>query len=195
MKYLSLDLVDTLANPYPMILNDVKITIRGTKNLFNIFFKMSDVEDSFRIRIHPSADFTWINVGNKDEKYITYPVLKRTLINHNHYLVQSYLQWVDGLLFSTKVKPFYKESFSSNESTLDAFSDIDDNSSTHSNSHSESDREYMITSLEFKIQKLENTIQLQDRDITILIKELQLENKENELLRLQLAITTKSEWI
>lgn len=189
MKCLDLEILDTSSNPYPNQLDNVHISIRGTKNLFNIFFKVDDIEDSFGITVPSCEDVAWVKTNNGNDRYITYPALKRILMNHSNPLIETYLQWVDGLLFSTKVKSFYTQSFSSTEGSDDTISDIDDSIQSFG------DNDYIITSMEHKIQHLEHALELKNKDIEIIQKEIELKNKEIELLRLQLAISTKSEWI
>ena len=201
MKYLSLDPIDISSHPYPDILKCISITIRGTKNLFDIFFSASEVETSFEINLPYHVDFAWINTPSGKEKYLSYPTLKRVLyhIIYDHKLVEPYLIWVDSLLFAAnKVKPFFRSSNSSN-ATIDSIeddklSDIDDTSSIGSYNSVQSN-DYMIRSLQYKIENLNNVLKLKDKDIEILKRDVEIRDKEIELLQLKLSIPSDSNWI
>lgn len=199
MKYLSLNLVDIASNPYPSNLHSIKITIRGTKNLFNIFFKVDDIEKMFSITVCPTSDFTWIVVDDIEEKYVSYPILKRVLYDHHHPLTKSYLEWVDGLLFSNKVKALYHDTYPTDH-VID-ISDTDDTDSLYSRSSKHSfvndmcTNEFVVASFEHKIQSLEHTIQLKDKDLDILHREISIRDEKLKLLTLQIAMLSKSEWV
>jgi hypothetical protein len=160
MKYLSLDTIDLTEYPYPQDLYSLAITIRGTKNLFDIYFSAIDVESGFGISLSPQIDFTWINTSSGKEKYLSYPTMKRILypIQENHPLVAAYLTWVDSLLFSAgKSKPFYRCSYASLPSSIaetidgpDDLSDLDDSSSVYSLESVNEDK-YLTSALHHKI--------------------------------------------
>ncbi len=201
MKYLAHDTIDTTMNPYPEELKSICITIRGTKNLFDIFFSASDVETSFNIALPVQIDFTWINTPSGKEKYLSYPTLKRMLfqLKDNHELVAPYLTWVDSLIFSnSKVKPFFRYSSSSTSSIPTAhsedFSDIDDSSSI-SSIDSIQNNEYILKALQHKVDQLEHQLEIKDRDMRILEGEIKLRDKEIELLQLKLSIPLQSNWV
>lgn len=204
IKYLSLDVIDTSSYMYPDILKTISISMRGTRNLFDIFFSADDVETSFQITLPPQIDFTWINTPSGKEKYLSYPTTKRMLfqLRNQHELVEPYLDWVDGLLFSTtKIKPFFRYSCSSTQSNdktddsdePDNFSDIDDIDSIHS--VVSKDNDYIITSLQHKVEHLEQQLRLKDKDIEILNRDVEIRNKEIELLTLKLSIPADCNWI
>ncbi len=202
MKYLSLDMIDTSMYPYPNVLKNIDITIRGTRNLFDIFFAAADVEISFNINLPSQIDFTWINTPSGKEKYLSYPTLKRMLfqLKDHHDLVEPYLQWVDSLLFSnSKMIPFFRYSYSntalSNEDTIDSFSDIDDTSSMSSIGLVQENNDYIITALQHKVNQLEHTLELKEKDIAILEREVKVRDKEIEILNLRLSIPSQSNWI
>ena len=169
MKYLSLDTIDTALHPYPNILKCISITIRGTKNLFNIFFSLTDIELSFGVNIPPQVDFTWINTSSGKEKYLKYPIMKRLLyqLKEHHELAEPYLSWVDGLLFSNPtVKPFFRNSAISirsveNTNSTDDLSDMDDASICSFVSDKED--ECFVKALQHKIDHLEYQVELQKK--------------------------------
>lgn len=201
MKYLSLDIIDTSSHPYPDILSNISITIRGTKNLYDIFFSASDLETSFSINLPYHIDFAWVNTPSGKEKYLSYPTMKRVLyhIIYDHKLVEPYLIWVDSLIFvAGSVKPFFRHSNTSSYSTVDSIddkiSDLDDSSSVGS-FDSIQNNEYILTSLQHKIEHLENELKLKDKDIEILNRDVEIRNKEIELLNLRLTIPSSSEWL
>lgn len=201
MKYLVHDTIDINMDTYPHELKAVNITIRGTKNLFDIFFNATEIETSFGITLPAQIDFTWINTPSGKEKYLSYPTMKRMLfqVRDCHNLVTPYLTWVDSLLFSTsKVKPFFRFSGSSTSSSptfaMDDFSDIDDTSSISSLASSNND-EYVVKALQHKVDRLEHQLEIKDRDIKILQGEVKLRDKDIELLRLKLSIPSESHWI
>lgn len=203
MKYLSLDTIDTSMHPYPNVIKNIDITIRGTRNLFDIFFAAADVEISFNVNLPSQIDFTWINTPSGKEKYLSYPTLKRMLfqLKDRHNLVEPYLQWVDSLLFSnSKIIPFFRYSssntdISSHEDTLETFSDIDDTSSISSIGFVQENNDYIITALQHKVNQLEHTLQLKEKDIAILEREVKVRDKEIEILNLRLSIPSESNWI
>lgn len=175
MKYLRMNVVDTSTNLYPKCLESINITIRGTKNLFNIFFNAEDIEKSFDLSIPPGVDYTSLQVGTDIEQYISYPILKRTLLNHVHPLIDPYLGWIDSLIFSNKVKSFYQDDSSELETEEDCLgaNTLD---------------EHLIASFQHKIQELEHVIALKDKDLHIMGLEI-------ELMKLKMAIRDDSEWI
>lgn len=197
MKYLSLNLVDTTSNPYPEELSDIKVAIRGSKNLFNIFFKADDIEDSFKIAICPTTDFTWLLVDSEHERYVSYPILKRMLYAYSHPLVKPYLEWVDGLLFSNKVKALYNAE-QSPEVVIDISDTDDDSICSYSSGHSYFDSttdDYLVASFQYKIQQLEHAIELKDKDLDILDREIIIRDEKIKLLNLQIASMTKATWV
>lgn len=202
LNYLSPDTIDISKHPYPDALKSISITIRGTKNLFDIFFSTADVETSFCITIPPQIDFTWINTPTGKEKYMSYPTIKRMLfqLKEDHEMVEPYLSWVDSLLFSnTKIKPFFRNSLSSIPSTCDTFdgdtfSDLDDSSSVHS-LDSVSDNNYLVAALQHKVDQLENELELKNKDIQILNRDVLIRDKEIEILNLRLTIPVQDNWI
>lgn len=199
LKYLSLDIIDVSSNPYPENLKDISITIRGTKNLFDIFFSAFDVETSFEITLPPQIDFTWINTPSGKDKYLSYPTLKRMLfqLNDKHPIVAPYLAWVDSLLFAnSRIKPFFRHSISSVQATDDTelFSDLDDSSSIQSFC-SIKDDEFVVTALNHKVDQLEHQLELKEKDLEILRGKVKYKDKEIELLNLKLANTVESHWI
>lgn len=197
MKYLSLDTIDITTYPYPDILKSISITIRGTKNLFDIFFSANDVEVSFKINLPTQIDFTWINTPSGKEKYLSYPVIKRMLfqLKDQHALVEPYLAWIDSLLFSnSKVKPFFHYPCSRSSTDDGTYSDIDDASSVQS-FPSIAENDYLVTALQHKVDQLEHQLELKNKDIDILDREIKLRDKEIEILQLKLSIPTQSDWI
>lgn len=213
MKYLALDIVDTSSIPKPEELTNVTVTIRGTRNLFDIFFSSSDIETGFNIELPPQLDFTWINTPSGKEKYLSYPTLKRMLfpLREQHELIEIYLTWVDGLLFSnSKVKPFFRRSDTSTTSiasvatteinTIDALeddydSDLDDASSVSSVRSIKTDSDYVVSALECKINQLEHMLELKEKDIQILTQELKFKDKEIELLGYKLNANASAQWV
>lgn len=204
MKYLSLDAIDIESCSIPDELKCISITMRGTKNLFDIFFSANDVEVSFDITLPTQIDFTWINTPSGKEKYLSYTTLKRMLfpLNNRHKLISPYLNWVDSLLFiHGKAKPFFRNTYAaSNDSTdiLDeSISDLDDveESESISSFTSVQDNEYLITALQHKVDQLEHEIEIKNKDITILMREVQLRDKEIEILKLKLAMPATSIWV
>jgi len=201
MKYLSLDEIDISSSPYPSELKSISITIRGTKRLFDIFFAAADVETSFNINIPSNIDFTWVNTPSGKEKYLTYPSIKKVLfrVNDDCGLGMLYLAWIDSLLFcDAKSKTFFCRSLSKSidDSTEDTISDIDDTESISSyDSICGNDHDYVMTSMKYKVDQLENKLELKNKDIIILEREVQLRDKEIELLRLKISLLTKSSWI
>ena len=209
MKYLSLDVIDSSENPRPDVLRSMSITMRGTKNLFDIFFSAVDLETSFNISLPPQIDFTWINTPSGKEKYLSYPTIKRVLfpLRDQHQLVEPYLAWIDSLLFANhKMKAFFRTSYS-NASTesmeYDNMSDIDDinddasedeNSSVQS-FESTQDNEYVITALQHKVDQLQHQLELKHKDVEILERDVQLRDKEIEFLKLKLSIPPRAEWV
>ena len=205
IKYLALDTIDIVSEEYPNVLKSISISMRGTKNLFDIFFSIDDVETSFNITLPTQIDFTWINTPSGKEKYLSYPTIKRMLfqLKDDHELVEPYLKWIDSLLFSnTKVKPFFRDSCSNSQITnkteeteeIDNISDLDDTESIVSfSSRAESD--YILSSLQHKVETLEQQLKLKDKDIEILHRDVEIRNKEIELLNLRLSIPSTSNWI
>lgn len=202
MKYLTTKLINNINQTndinqqYPDELKDIHITIKGTRNLFDIYFCVDDVEHSFNFTIAESIEYIWItNETGKSDKYITYPMLKRALfsIKDNNRLADTYLHWVDSLIFSSnKSKPFFK-SLSSNTTTEDEATSIRSSISSSSVELNETNQ-YMIVSLNHKIQSLEHALEVKDKDIQILERDVEIRNKEIELLRLQISILNKSDW-
>lgn len=199
IKYLSLDVIDVSSSPYPDSIKHISIKMRGTKNLFDIFFSAFDVETSFEITLPPQIDFTWINTPSGKDKYLSYPTLKRMLfqLNDKHPSVPPYLAWVDSLLFAnSKIKPFFRHSVSSIQISDDteSLSDLDDTASIQSFC-SIKDDEFVVTALQHKVDQLEHKLELTEKDIDILKAELKFKNKEIELLNLRLRIPVRSDWI
>ena len=199
IKYLSLDVIDVSSSPCPDSLKHISITMRGTKNLFDIFFSAFDVETSFGITLPPQIDFTWINTPSGKDKYLSYPTLKRMLfqLNDTHPSVPPYLAWVDSLLFAnSKIKPFFRHSVSSIQISDDteSLSDLDDTDSIQSFC-SIKDDEFVVTALQHKVDQLEHKLELTEKDIEILKAERRFKNKEIELLNMRLHIPAESNWI
>ena len=201
MKYLSLNTLDTSQYPYPDPLNHISITIRGSKNLFDIFFSYSEIESSFDINLPNQIDFTWINTANGKERYISYPTIKKVLFQliDKNVLAEQYLAWVDWMLFSSnKPLPFFQRAYSiaptDNTSSADGTSDIDDASSV-SSFHSTQANEYLITALQHKVDQLDHELELKNKDIIILTRDIQIRDKDIELLQLKLSISPQSHWI
>lgn len=203
MRYLSLDTIDLTDHPYPATLDTISITMRGTKNLFDIYFSASDVEESFGINLPAQFDFTWINTPSGKEKYLSYPTIKRLLypVKQQYPVAEAYLTWVDGLLFANhKVNLFFRNSHSSVNSTIetmpsdDEFSDLDDVESIDSFG-SVKGNELVMTALQHKVNQLEHRLELQTKDIHILERDVQLRDKEIELLKIKLRIPMQSQWI
>lgn len=204
MKYLALDVIDTSHILKPDELSEISITMRGTRNLFDIFFSSSDIETSFTITLPPQIDFTWINTPSGKEKYLSYPTLKRMLfpLRDQHHLIETYLTWIDSLLFAnTKVKPFFRKSLSNTSTDIDTVdmdsltSDIDDTSSV-SSIDTIKDNSFVISALEHKIGQLEHLLELKIKDIELMDKEIKLRDKEIELLTFKLDVKKQeSLWI
>jgi hypothetical protein len=217
MKHLSLDIVNSSGHPYPDILNGINITMRGTKNLFDIFFSVVDIEVSFQIDIPNQIDFTWINTPSGKDKYISYPTLKRLLFQLKGHspLVQPYLAWVDSLLFSnSRIKPFFRSvssppakcgsgitirSSRTDDTVIDDFSDIseiDDNIDSASllSFETQSDQN-ALNAMQQRIVELEYALQLKDKDIDILHRDVQVRDKEIEILQMKLLALTTSKWV
>lgn len=207
MKYLALDTIDVSTHHKPSILDDIVINMRGTKNLFDIFFSAVDVELSFNLVLSPHVDFTWINTPSGKEKYLTYKTLKSVLfpIKDQVPLIDPFLAWIDSLLFiNSKTKSFFCELQSSTTNStielteLEPFEDIDDIDDTLSNeSYERRDEDYIITALRHKVDLLEHQLELKTKDIDILQRDVQLRDKEIEILKLKLRVETSSQsvWV
>lgn len=195
MKHLSLDLIDISSNPYPIHLLPVAIDIRGSKNLFNIFFKADDIENSFGTTICETTDFTWLSVGSEHQRFVSYPILKRLLYNHPHPLTNPYLEWVDGLLFSNKVKAIFHQQPPECPSEMSDTDSMCSSGSGYSFFRDTSTNDYIVASFQHKIQQLEHSLQLKDKDLDILDREICIRDEKIKLLSLQVATLTKSEWI
>ncbi len=204
-KYLSLDTIETYNHPRPDILSGLKISMRGTKNLFNIFFSISDIETGFGIDIPSQVDYTWINTPSGRDKYISYPTMKRMLfqLRDQCYLVEPYLKWVDGLLFSnSKIKPFFRSvsspigrisSATTTDTTIDDdISDIDDSQSMNSYL---SNNDVIEDSLRKQIIDLQHALELKNKDIDILHRDVQLRDKEIEILQMKVISLSNGSWI
>ena len=212
MKYLSLDTLDVSTHVKPDALKAVHINIRGTKNLFNIFFSAIDVEMSFNILLSSNIDFTWINTPSGKEKYLSYKTLKSVLfpIKDQMFIIDLFLIWVDSLLFiNTKPNSFFCEFTgiapvsSSTESTVDSFDDIDDiHDSEYVNNDSDVydftdiddsdiiddkdlENEHLIRVLQTRVDQLEHELEIKTKDIHILHRDIQIRDKEIELLDLK----------
>lgn len=207
MKYLSLDVIDLSEHPYPLGLNDLSITIRGTKNLFDIYFSADDIENDFCISLSPQIDFTWINTSSGRKKYLSYPTMKKILypMQDEYPLAMHYLSWIDSLLFCTnKAKSLYRASYMSIPSSAaetsidddysDNISDLDDTSSFCS-LLSEKEDQCIVSAMQYKIDELEHQLQLKDKDIIILQSDIKLKDKEIELLKLKLDFPAQALWI
>ncbi len=208
MKYLSLDTIDLTNHPYPQELNSLTITIRGTKNLFDIYFSAADIECAFDLNIPPQIDFTWINTPSGKDKYLSYPTIKRLLypMQDLHPLAAPFLVWIDSLLFSSsKAKSFFRNSYetpqpsiSSVAETLDNIDDEDCDDIYDADSlcsESSTTNTYLVSALQHKIDQLEHQLELKDKDISILEKDIQYKDKEIELLKLKLSIPSQACWI
>lgn len=214
MKYLALDAIDTSGYSYPTVLNGINVTMRGTKNLFDIFFSVVDIEVSFGIDIPNQIDYSWVNTPSGKDKYISYPTLKRLLFQLKGHspLVQPYLAWVDSLLFSnSKIKPFFRSDGSlankyssgitsrtsgTEDTVIDDISDIDDDIDSASLLSFESHNgTYTINAMQHRIIELEHSMQLKDKDIEILSRDIQVRDKEIEILQLKLHALTSAKWV
>ncbi len=190
----SLDVIDIKPENYPDILKSIKITLRGGKNLFDIYFCMIDIENSFNVEIPNGIDITWINTPSGRSKYLSYPSLKRFLfqIIYKNPLAELYMQWVDGLLFNNNnTNLFFRKNIDDVE-TEDTSSDIDDTDSIDSCEYSSN----ILSILKQRIVQLEHQIEIKNKDIDIIRRDVQLRDKEIEILHLKLGTTNvQSEWI
>lgn len=209
MKYLALDTIDVSTHSKPAILDNVAINMRGTKNLFDIFFSALDVEVSFNLALASHVDFTWINTPSGKEKYLTYKTLKSVLfpIKDQMPIIDAFLSWVDSLLFvNSKTKAFFCELNTStahtNTTELNTLNDIDDlddldyiDETFNYHSYERRDEDYIITALRHKVDQLEHQLELKSKDLDILQKDIQLRDKEIELLKLKLDTSMGSVWV
>lgn len=191
MKSLSLDPIDTTNNPYPLQLEGVSIGIRGSKNIYDIFFSISDVETEFDISMSPPIDFAWVNTSSGKEKYMTYRTLKRVLYETEHPLASLYMAWVDGLI-SDKFSFSRRSTTASSVDTYVDESDIYDSESDIDDSDSVSIRDdYMVPILQHKVMQLEHQLELKDKDLQISQQAVQLLEKEIEIMKMKSA----GEWV
>ncbi len=157
--------------------------MRGSKNLFDIFFRAIDIETSFGLTIQSNTDITYVGTPDGREKYLSYPSLKRLLFHniHKKSLAGPYMQWVDSMLFgNSKINTFFKE---------DSGSDSDNTESLETPMS-------MFELLKGRIINLEHALEIRDKDIDILQRDILLRDKEIELLRLKLSnVSTTSEWV
>ena len=183
MQYLSLDVIDTSDHLYPECLARISITLRGTKNFFDIFFSAADVEKSFGVVLPDDIDVTWILTPEK-EKYLSYSNMKRVayLLQEDRDIVDLYLKWIDSVLISNrKTTPIVKTIINDTHSTItysdstdgDSISDLDDTFSLTSLT-SMQDNEYLITALQHKVEILEYQLKLKQKDIEIRDKTIEL---------------------
>lgn len=194
MKYLSLDTIRHTS--LPQNLNNISITMRGTKRAFDIYFSSIDTEIAFGINITSGIDFTWINTPSGKEKYLSYPTIKKLLyqLRDINSLAQAYLEWIDDFLFSDNTADLtlsYSESSAITDG--DTFSDLDDISESSSSSFE--DNHYLISALQHKVDQLEHQIQIKNKDLVILDQEIKLRDKEIEILKLKLSCHVDSGWI
>ena len=198
MQYLALDVIDTSDHFYPECLASVSITLRGTKNFFDIFFSAADVETSFGVVLPDDIDVTWILTPEK-EKYLSYSNMKRVayLLQEDRDIVDTYLKWIDSVLISNrKTTPIVKSVVNDAHSAVtytdstdgDSISDLDDTFSLTSLT-SMQDNEYLITALQHKVEILEYQLKLKQKDI-------ESRDKTIELLEHKLDHnTTEGNWI
>jgi hypothetical protein len=192
---MTLDLVDLKDNPLPDSISNVIIRLKGTKNLFDIYFNVNDLEKHFKITIPPNTEFVWITTDAVADRYITYVVFKKLFhhIKDYNYEARVYMGWVDGLLFQdNSIKPFY------NIKDEHHLSDITDNiSEIYSDFDSVSVKQYvdpprddfLIIALQHKIHNLEQQLVIKDKDI-------QLRDKDIEILELKLQhMSVANSWI
>jgi hypothetical protein len=183
MEYPSLDVIQVEPSEYPDILEPIQITMRGSKNLFDIYFRAVDIETSFGVVIQSNTDITYICTPAGREKYLSYPSLKRFLFHiiHKKSLAEPYMQWVDSMLFSSSgIKSFFKE---------DSGSDIDETESLETPMS-------MFELLKRRIINLEHALEIREKDMDIMQRDILLRDKEIEILRLKLAnLPTNAEWV
>ena len=189
MKFLSFDIIDPDVLGYPENLKSITIAMRGTKDLFNMYFSVSDIETSFGITLTPYDDFTWINTPTGDQKYVRYIALKRMMYRINNEctydLAEQYSKWVESLFFlSSGSKAFFKQS-----DIDETLSDIDD---TEIPDH---DDEFLVQALEHKLERLKCELELKKRDIEILNRDLEDRDKTIELLQYRLNAVPMNEWV
>ncbi len=195
----SLDIIKIDPNEYPKTLETINITLRGKKNLFDIYFSVTDIENSFDIVIPLNIDFTWISTSSGRDKYLSYPSFKRFLFSviNKRPLASAYMQWIDSILFgNSKIKPFFKlPAISDKECDDETMSEFDDTESLES-IKSVDNTPSMFNLLKQRIVQLEHEIEIKNKDIDILNRDVLLRDKEIEILQLKLNnCSTKSEWI
>jgi len=186
MDHLSADIIDLSDVPYPAELRSIDITMRGTRKLFDIFFSITDIETSFGITIPTNIDFAWINTPSGKDKYISYPTCKRLLfqIRRQKPLVDTYMEWIDSLLFdNTKIAPFFKSNTNSSD-------ELDDAKSSDSY-----DSTIDIRQFERKIIELEHELALCKKDLDIKDRDIEILKKENEILQMKIDYQPEAHWI
>jgi len=198
MECPSLDIIDINVDEYPDILHSIKITLRGKRNLFDIYFSVTDIENSFSIVLPSTSDITWINTSSGRDKYLSYPSLKRLLfqIINKKTLAGPYMQWIDSILFgNTKIKPFFKLPYATEQDDImdGTISDLDDSDSIDSFDGTAN----VFNIFKQRITELEHKLELKNKDISIMQRDILLRDKEIELLQLKLqnATSSSAEWI
>lgn len=190
MDYPSLDIIDIDENIYPESLKHINITLRGETTLFNIYFSVYDIESNFNTTIPSSIDKTWINTQSGRDKYLSYPCFKRfmfTLIPTNE-TANHYMQWIDSMLFGNKKNiQFFKPSIKQSEIEADDdLTEFDEENQYEHSDHSSTNSCSLFDALKAKIIELEHALELKNKDIVILTREVQLRDKEIEIMHLKM---------
>ena len=100
MKCLKIDEVDTSKLPFPQGLK--RINIRGSSDLFLLYFRIADVEASLSVKIPAKSAYVWISTPSGQEKYISYYMLKQAFSGVSDEAAPNvFLDWVDNVLFAS----------------------------------------------------------------------------------------------
>ncbi len=196
MNYPALDLIEISPDEYPDALRAVEITIRGKRNLFDIYFRVKDMQDAFGVQIPQEMEYTWLNTPIGRDKYLSYPSTKRFLfaIEDRNPLANAYMRWMDHMLFGNNRRLNFFKVISSDIDikSEDAMSDTSDTDSATSFGCPSK----ILNEMNKEITWLEHQMQLKNKDIEILEREIQIRDKEIELLRIQLEHREyRSEWL
>jgi hypothetical protein len=166
-----------------------KITIRGSLELFDIFFSLHNLQSSFNINCN-NLNIKMLKTASGIEKYLDYPELRKAIYSaEQKELALEYLEVIDNILFNDgKSHTFY------NPIEINSYNDTESLTSYDSEIDSIRDAYNMqIKVLEHKIVELEYKLQLRDKDIQIL--NLKFADREKEIKIEKLESKCKDEWI
>lgn len=147
-------------------MNAYKINIQGSKNKSDIYFNMDDAQKVFDLPfsiIDHAKDIKWIGENNIKERYLSYDDLnlQAARVPSDH-LLNEYIAWIDNLV-------------GDDDDTLSNWSSIsmiDDNKIDH----------MMIAAYEHKIDLLTQNIEIKNKDILLLDKDIEIMQLRHEMI-------------